>query len=275
MHLSFTGNARALAACVALLPLAGHAATPSFLCSKAKSWVEKTICASDRLSELDLDLATVYARLLRVTSGETEKTLATEQRRWWGSRDDCRKQAAPVACLETRYVDRIAQLKARPDYTEARPGKVELAPERLVKVGEGWTKSLGRYLKPIRACMRRAKEPVKVVGVAWDSDDGQSIGVRMTSRSGFHIVCTAQRDGSDVVGLRDANPFEPLPEEGPLFYPDPSAPPADACGKPVQILDEFDAPVGWLGPSCAPKAAKPEQPQKDPEASPEPQSEVR
>jgi uncharacterized protein len=69
-----------LAACLALAP-ASRAATPSFLCSKAKTWVEKTICASEQLSELDLELATVYARLLRVTSGDSERTLSAEQRR--------------------------------------------------------------------------------------------------------------------------------------------------------------------------------------------------
>ena len=26
---------------------------------------------------------------------------------------------------------------------------------------------------------------------------------------------------------------------------------ARACGKPIQILDENDAPSGWLGPGCA------------------------
>ena len=31
-----------------------NAATPSFLCSKAKTWVEKTICASEKLSDQDL-----------------------------------------------------------------------------------------------------------------------------------------------------------------------------------------------------------------------------
>jgi hypothetical protein len=31
-----------------------QAATPGFLCSKARTWVEKTICASERLSDLDL-----------------------------------------------------------------------------------------------------------------------------------------------------------------------------------------------------------------------------
>ncbi len=69
-------------------------------------------------------------------------------------------------------------------------------------------------------------------------------------------MCVARRNGSEVLSLREANGLEPLPEEGPLFFPDPTAPPAGACGKPVQVLDEFDAPAGWLGPVCHPPAAR-------------------
>ncbi len=82
--------AAALLACIALNSQAG---TPSFLCSKAKTWLEKTVCASDPLSELDLELATVYARLLRVTSGETQKKLTAEQNRFWASRARLPQQA--------------------------------------------------------------------------------------------------------------------------------------------------------------------------------------
>jgi uncharacterized protein len=237
------------------------AATPSFLCSTARTWVEKTICGSERLSELDLDLAQAYARLLRIVSGETEKTLTAEQRRWWGARDECRKQTDPAGCLETRYTERIARLKARPDYTEVRPKTVELPPERIAAVGEGWTKSLSRYFKAMRACMRKAPAPVRVIGAAWeDPEQEQAVGVRMRGPDNQNWVCVARRNGSEVLSLREANEYEPLPPEGPLFYPDPS-PPANACGKPVQVLDELDAPVGWVGPGCpAAPAAAPESP---------------
>src|SRR5262245_63098122 len=70
-------------------------ATRRFLCSKAKSWVEKTICASDRLSQLDMDLATEYARMLKVLTGDAEKAFSTEQRKWWGERGTCQKQSDP------------------------------------------------------------------------------------------------------------------------------------------------------------------------------------
>ena len=248
---------RAAAAAALLgLPCLVHAATPSFLCSKARTWVEKTICASERLSDLDLELATVYARLLRVSTGNAEKTLAADQHRWWATRDECRRQAQPGECLETRYVQRIALLKARPDYTELRPGPVELPPERLSAVGEGWSKSLSRYLKAMRACLRRAPAAVKVIGAGWEETGAEpSVGLRMRGPRDEIWVCTATRNGAQVLSFREANLYEPLPAEGPLFYPDPTAPPAGACGTPVQVLDEYDAPVGWIGPQCA-QAAK-------------------
>src|SRR5215475_6290512 len=79
-----------------------ESATPSFLCSKAKSWVEKTVCSSDRLSELDMSLATEYARMLKVVTGDAEKTLNLEQRKWWAERGTCLKQSDPGTCLEKR-----------------------------------------------------------------------------------------------------------------------------------------------------------------------------
>jgi uncharacterized protein len=241
-----------IASCAALLfALSAGAATPSFLCSKAKSWVEKTICASDRLSELDLELASVYARLLRVTSGQAERSLATEQQRWWATREDCRKQAAPQECLETRYVARIATLRARPEYTEARAGPVELAPEAISAVGQGWTRGLSAYIKAIRACLRKAPGAVARVGNAWeDPEQEQAIAMRLSAENGDTWVCVARRTGAEVLSLRAVNRYESLPAEGPIYYPDPNTAPRHTCGKPVQVLDEYEAPVGWVGPAC-------------------------
>ena len=126
MHAFLFRLSIALLACVALVAEAG---TPSFLCTKAKTWLEKTICASDRLSDLDLELASVYARLLRVTTGETQKKLTAEQNRFWAARGDCRGKPDPGACLDTLYSTRIVALRERPDYTEQRPTQIELPPE--------------------------------------------------------------------------------------------------------------------------------------------------
>jgi uncharacterized protein YecT (DUF1311 family) len=244
-----------------LLATPADAATPSFVCGKARSWVEKTICASERLSELDLELATVYARLLRVTSGGAEQTLTSEQRRWWGTRDECRRQAAPEHCLEERYAGRIAVLRSRPDYTEARPGPVELPPTAISAAGAGWSRGLSSYIKAIRACLRKAPGEVSRIGNAWeDAEQDHAVAMRMRAANGDTWLCVARRDGSEVLSLKTANTYETLPPEGPLFYPDPSAAPKQACGKPVQVLDEYDAAVGWVGPACTAQAATPPAP---------------
>jgi uncharacterized protein len=245
------------AVALALTSSATVAGTPSFLCSKARTWVEKTICGSDRLSALDLELATVYARLLRVTSSEVERSLTAEQRRWWAARDECRKEAAPTECLEWRYTSRIGALRNRPDYTEARPGPVDLPPDAIDAAGQGWTRGLSTYMKAIRTCLRRVPAPVAHIGNAWqEPDPEEAVALRMGGTEGEAWVCVARRDGSEVLALRTVNAYEPLPPEGPLFYPDPSAPPAGACGKPIQVLDEHEAPVGWVGPACEPPPAK-------------------
>ena len=95
---------RSLACCVTLLLLCGfaqcvHAGTPSFLCSKAKTWLENTICKSDRLSALDLELAVAYAHVLKVVSGSAEQAFTVEQNKWWASRNVCQKDKDPVDCL--------------------------------------------------------------------------------------------------------------------------------------------------------------------------------
>ncbi len=274
MKLSPESNARRLVQALAFaLPLlwiaASPAATPSFLCSKAKTWLEKTICASDRLCELDLELATVYARLLRVTTGDTNRKLAGEQNRWWASRNDCSKQADGAACLDALYSRRIDELRARPDFTEMRPTQIELPPERVATAAEGWAKSMSRYQKAVRACLRKTPATAKAVTAAWDdAERDNAIGVRMQGPNNEIWMCVASANGMQIHSLREANSYETLPEPGPIYYPDPSGPPADACGTPIQVLDKNDAPVGWLGPSCASKIAAPADPEPDYVAGP-------
>jgi len=268
-----TGNSDAgirfvTAALLACIALGSQAGTPSFVCSKAKSWLEKTVCASDRLSDLDMELAGVYARLLRVTTGETQRKLSGEQNRFWAARGDCRAKPDPLACLDSLYSARIATLRERPDYTELRPTQIELPPEQLASAGTGWSKALGKYRKAIRACLRRTPTPAKAVLVAWPDEEREgAVGMRLQGPNGENWMCVAAASGLEVFSLREANDYETLPAPGPVYYPDPSAPPAAACGKPIQILDENDAPSGWLGPGCAPTVATPQSAAPDPEAS--------
>ena len=159
-------------------------------------------------------------------------------------------------------------MRERPDYTEERPTQIELPPEQLASAGTGWSKSLGKYRKAIRACLRRTPAPAQAVLVAWPDEEREgAVGMRMQGPHGETWMCVAAASGLEVFSLRETNDYETLPAPGPIYYPDPSAPPAGVCGTPIQILDETDAPSGWLGPSCAPKVARPETPAGDPEAS--------
>src|SRR5262245_60221610 len=101
--------------------LSAQAGVPSFLCSKAKTWMEKTVCKSDRLSALDLEAAVAYARVLKVVSGSAERALTAEQNKFWVARNACQKEKDPVDCLAQRYEARIAELKGRPDYPGDEP----------------------------------------------------------------------------------------------------------------------------------------------------------
>lgn len=78
----------------------------SFDCAKATTAVEKTICASPRLSALDGELAATYAAARKLGGSAA---LRDEQRRWAAkSRDACGTSAD---CLEAAYLLRIAELR--------------------------------------------------------------------------------------------------------------------------------------------------------------------
>ncbi|WP_462322166.1 lysozyme inhibitor LprI family protein [Halochromatium sp.] len=77
-----------------------------FDCTKAKTGVEKTICADPALSELDDELTTSY----RAALGKTidANALRASQRSWLEyRRDSCKTRV----CLTSVYRDRLQQLK--------------------------------------------------------------------------------------------------------------------------------------------------------------------
>src|SRR5262245_61947511 len=185
-------------ACLTTFPFA-QSATPSFLCSKARSWVEKTICASDRLSELDMDLATEYARMLKVLTGDPEKALNTEQPKWWAERGPRPKPAHPGACLEKRYQARIAELTGRADYPGDQPRPREEFSEALIKeAGKGWSQHASLYMKAIRACIAKAKPAPRAVLIAWSEEEGELIAMRLRGATGEDLVCVAKKDGTQA-----------------------------------------------------------------------------
>ena len=91
----------------ALWCLGGIVHAASFDCSKAATATEKTICANQRISDLDEYLGRYY-HVARDTMGrEAGACLGSDQRAWLRSvRNACKDSA----CLERVYLSRLAEL---------------------------------------------------------------------------------------------------------------------------------------------------------------------
>jgi uncharacterized protein len=237
--------------CAALLLFCGgaqcaQAGPPSFLCSKAKTWLEKTVCKSDRLSALDLEAAVAYARVLKVVSGSAARAFTGEQNKWWAARNLCQKDKDPDDCLAGRYEARIAELKGRPDYPGDEPHVREEFSEALIKeAGKGWAQNMSAYMRAIRACVGKAAPRPRAVLAVWTEEEGELVGMRLRGGAGEDYMCIAKKDGTQA-NVRKREPVETVPEAGPILWLGAAAAPKEACGKPLQVLDTDDTPIGWL-----------------------------
>lgn len=101
----------------ASLVYASAATAASFPCEKAKTAIEKKICADPELSLLDEHLGRYYSAA-RLTLAHGGTCLAGDQRRWLRTvRDACKDSA----CLERTYLQRLAVLDAlQPGATRVR-----------------------------------------------------------------------------------------------------------------------------------------------------------
>ena len=93
---------------VACLASAAPSQAASFDCSKAKLPDEKAICADRGLSELDVEMATLYGVRMQIPMLMGAKGAAQdEQRAFLASRATC---GASVACIRQAYGQRISVL---------------------------------------------------------------------------------------------------------------------------------------------------------------------
>lgn len=81
--------------------LSANVYAASFDCAKAGTKIEKMICASPTLNELDSDLASIYKEAVGKDS-----SIKQDQRDWIKERNQC----SNVECLEQSYKERIATL---------------------------------------------------------------------------------------------------------------------------------------------------------------------
>lgn len=101
------------ASAVTLALCASGSQAASFDCTKAATAVERTVCASPRLSSLDGELATAFRTMLGRVANPT--ALRERQRDWLAERDACPDEA----CLERLYLRRVAALRSGTQSIEA------------------------------------------------------------------------------------------------------------------------------------------------------------
>lgn len=102
-----TPRKTALAACVLLAAFNSPAPGASFVCAKASTAVEKTICGDAELSSLDEHLGRYYAVALE-QAGAGAACLKSDQRNWVKTiRNPC---GADAHCLSAAYLQRLAAL---------------------------------------------------------------------------------------------------------------------------------------------------------------------
>jgi uncharacterized protein len=86
-----------------MLPMAGHAA--GFDCAKAASATERAICADTSLTQMDGQMADLWAKL-HAASGDPAVRQA--QRQWIAQRDTC---GSNIDCLKKSYRQRLDALR--------------------------------------------------------------------------------------------------------------------------------------------------------------------
>jgi uncharacterized protein len=96
----------AMILCAIFLSVPARAA--SFDCAKAQSSDERAVCASRRLSEMDVEMAVRFETLTGLVAMGTRGDMGDAQRDFLKARAHC---GANTACLTALYQARIAVLK--------------------------------------------------------------------------------------------------------------------------------------------------------------------
>lgn len=106
LRLSAIAAAVSLVFVVSLVSLPTHGA--SFDCTKAKTTVEKTICADPKLSKLDEEVNAAYSAAKNAGNSDV---ISVQQRAWLKERNACKTSD----CIEIVYARRLKELQTKPD----------------------------------------------------------------------------------------------------------------------------------------------------------------
>jgi uncharacterized protein len=94
-----------------LLVQLAAATGPSFDCARARTPIERTICAHAELGALDREEARLY-RIARVVPGRQREALLRRQREFLAARNNCPGSAAPLdECIRDAYLSDIGDLR--------------------------------------------------------------------------------------------------------------------------------------------------------------------
>ncbi len=162
------------------------ASAASFPCAKAKSKVEKLICADPVLSKLDDELAAAFKQ----ANTDWDATAASQKEWLREVRDRC----TASDCLAKAYRERIETLKHWHDPVP-------------------WSQSmLGRYVEyhQIDFCCEEKHEPFEMEDcLSIASETGQTLRLRLHSSQANGHSCTV-----DLPVRKDSTGYRVVPEEG-------------------------------------------------------------
>lgn len=122
---------------LAALALVALAAPPAlaFDCTKAKTAVEKAICADPALKQIDDDLATTYSEVRSGLAEADQKMMTISQKRWIARREACGSDGEGLAsCVKQKTAARLAFLNGTAASGPEVPGK--LVPVFVAQAGK-------------------------------------------------------------------------------------------------------------------------------------------
>ena len=155
--------------------LTAHAEAASFDCKKAKTEVEKTVCADPQLSAWDEKLAETYRAALAKLSPEGQRLLREGQREWLKDLSkSCAAGSAVRLCIETAYKDRLRELSSKMvqvgEYLFIR---VDLARWEACTGGDGQPRSYEE-----RVSYLRIEAPSTEATAQWNAQRKRSLGTK-------------------------------------------------------------------------------------------------
>jgi uncharacterized protein YecT (DUF1311 family) len=173
---------------------AGSGLAAGFDCSKAATQVEKMICASSELSNLDEHLSRHYEGAKYALS-ESETCIKSDQLQWLKSiRNICKDNI----CLKMAYLNRLSELNG------LQPGMNTIQYIDLPR-----TPSLIWIIPPLEqeAAPRKSGASLKLIGKLGWAEDGSNVYIIKTKSGGSYFL--------DLPGLRGvkADRFPELAEE--------------------------------------------------------------